>query len=439
MRDLLLAAIIAAGLIATLRRPWVGVLVLAFLSYLSPQAYTYGFLHTSPIYFVCFGVAFMAWLAAGDKRSPPADWRIPVFYVLWFWYLVTTVDSEVPADAWVKLIEVSKLYLPLWFTLTLVTNRGRLLALLATIGASMGLAAVKGGVFSVAKGFSHRVWGPDGTQYGGNNEFAIATLMIIPLLLLWRHETGSRFVRLALTAAVPLCFASALGSWSRGALLSMCALGAMLIWQSERKWFVVPLVAVAVPLAGGMLPEEWFGRMNTIETYEEDASAMGRIDTWMLGLRYVAGHLLTGGGFDCYQVLGALDWHSQYIEVLVEHGVIGAALWLALILGTVVDLTLLCARVRQRPDLEWAARYARALRAALVPYIIGGAFLGITYWDLSMQIVFCAVLLRGFATEALRHAPAARTDGPRSTGAVPRRGNRTPWDPTPARAAGTTP
>jgi putative inorganic carbon (hco3(-)) transporter len=425
MRDLVLAAMFMGALGWVLARPWTGVLLLAFLSFMSPQAYTYGFMRAAPIYLVAFAVVSIAFLGASEKRKLPADWRIGAFYLLWFYFFVTTLDSVVPEFAWIKLIEVSKIYLPLLFTLVLITTRERLLNLLIVIACAIGLIALKGGIFAVAKGFSHRVWGPDGTMYGGNNEFAIATLMIIPLLFLWQAETTRREIRLGLMVMIPFCFASSLCSWSRGALLATTALAALLILHSRRKWLAIPMVMIGVVLMAGVLPEEWYGRMDTLKTYDEDESAMGRINTWIDGINYAFSHPVTGAGFDGWMVVSRRDWHSSYVEALAEHGFVGFGLWLSLVFGSILSLTRLGMLGQSRPELDWLPRYAYMLRASLVAYAVGALFLGITYWDLLYQLIFCSVMLRSFALESLANPPPAagalaaagikpRPHGPRS-------------------------
>jgi probable O-glycosylation ligase (exosortase A-associated) len=437
MRDLALLTLLLVACGYTLARPWIGVLMLAVISFMSPQMYTYGFMRTSPIYFVAFCVAAMAFLFARERRALPADWRVPAFYLLWAWYLVTTLHAVVPDYAWIKLVEVSKIYLPLLFTLVLITNRERLLALLVTIGVSIGLIATKGGLFAVAKGFSHRVWGPDGTMYGGNNEFAIATLMAIPLLLLWQRETTSRWVRIALMGAVPLCFASALCSWSRGALLTMGALVTILLLHSQRKWLAAPLVGLGAVLAMGALPEEWFGRMQTLETYDEDASAMGRIDTWVDGINYALANPVTGAGFDGWLMVSRRDWHSTYVEVVAEHGFVGAGLWAGLLFGSILSLTHLAALGRRNPAIAWVTHWAYMLRASLVCYGVGGIFLGISYWDLFYQLVFCAALMRTIALEELAAASPVAS-GIRQIPPPARRPVTPPRQPAPAHRVGRT-
>lgn len=399
MRDISVLIFLIICISATFWRPWLGVICLAVFSYLNPHAYAWGFMSTFPVYLVMFIVAFIAMLTSKDRQALPKDWRIYVFYMLWLYFFLTTLNAIVPDAAWPKLIEVSKIYLPFILTLVLINNRDKLHYLIITIAASIGLVGVKGGIWAIGTGFSNRVYGPPGTQFYENNAFAVAVLMIIPLLILWRRETTIRYVKYALSVAIPLCFAAAVSSWSRGALVTMAVLLAVLIWNSQRKYFAIPLVVIGTFLAVGQLPEEWFGRMHTIQTYEEDKSAMGRIDTWKAGYNYAIEHPLLGAGFDGWRYVATKDWHSSYIEILAEHGFVALTMWLSLLFGSIISLTRLNIKAKKFQSLNWVSNYAVMLRASLIAYATGTAFLGLSYWDIFYHIVFISVLLKQFVQQ----------------------------------------
>ena len=72
----------------------------------------------------------------------------------------------------------------------------------------------------------------------------------------------------------------AIGTQSRGALLGMAVTGAM-FWLKARQKFAIALIAiVSVGAIIAVMPPEWYYRMNTIENYENDASAQGRLNAW---------------------------------------------------------------------------------------------------------------------------------------------------------------
>ena len=414
MRDILVVFLLAGGVILTFYRPWLSVPVLAFFGYANPHRYAWGFSATLPVYQIVLACGFIA-LALSKERQPlPRDWRIVVFYMLWLWFLITTLASPLGEIAWTKLWEVSKVYIPLFLTLKLINTPKRLFWLLVTIALSFGLLAAKGGVFAIATGFSYRVWGPDGTMYGGNNEFAVATLMAIPLLLLayrrlkYAPERWAKLLGQFCLFITPLAVASAISSWSRGALLALGALAVMVWWNSKHKVVVAAVIIAAVALSPAFLPHEWFERMQTIAAYEQDESAMGRIEVWRDGIRYVLSHPITAAGFDGWRLVTQRDWHSSYVEILSEHGFVGFAMWISLMIGSLLSLGRIARLTKRDPDLADEHDMAVMMRASMVAYMMGSLTLGITYWDLIYQLVFCSILLKAFVLQKIRAKNAAR-------------------------------
>ncbi len=406
MRDFAVIALLIFSVIYSLYKPWLSVLFLAFFSYANPHRYAWGFATHFPVFQILVIAAFVALLKAKDRQPVPMDWRVLIFYMLWIWFFITTVASPIGWAAWPKLWEVSKVYIPLILTLVLINNREKLFWLLTTIGFSFGLLAAKGGLFAITRGFHYRVWGPDGTMYGGNNEFSIATLASIPLLVLTaRRLKGAsdwrRWLRILAILIIPLAIASAISSWSRGGALTLAALVLVLWWHSKKKLLLSVLIIGAVLAAPNFLPSEWFARMGTIENYQEDASAMGRITAWTDGLRFLADHPILGAGFDGWRYVTKRDWHSSYVEILVEHGVPGAVLWGLLLIGTIINLTKIIKLSDTREQVKWAKDFAIMLRASLIAYSFGSLTLGITYWDLFYQLVFCSILLNVFVKREL--------------------------------------
>jgi len=401
MRDIVVLIFITGCIIAVLKKPWWGVLSLAIFSYLNPHAYAWGFVRSLPLYYVLFLVVAFRTLSAKDKQPLPKDWRIPTFVMLWVYFAFTSTQAYYTDIAWEKFWFVTKIYIPFYFTLVLINTRYKLDCLIATIGASIGIVAVKGGIFAILSGFSHRVYGPPHTQFYENNAFAVAMLICIPLLLIWQKETLNPWLKKGILLAIPIIYAASLSSWSRGALLTMVGLTLMLIWNSKRKYLAIPMVIAGAFFVKDYLPQEWFGRMNTIETYQADSSAMSRIEAWTAGWNHTLEHPFFGAGFEGWMVVTQLDWHSSYVEMFSEHGFIAFGLWLSLILGTLASLTTLPKKMHQVEGMEWVANYCFMLRASLICYMVGTLFLGLSYWDLLYHLIFISVLVKKFALEEL--------------------------------------
>jgi probable O-glycosylation ligase (exosortase A-associated) len=154
-------------------------------------------------------------------------------------------------------------------------------------------------------------------------------------------------------------------------------------------------------LVFGQLPEQWFSRMETIQTYEEDSSAMDRIQAWTDGFQYALANPLLGAGFEGWRYVTMRDWHSSYIEIMAEHGFIAFAMWFSLLLGSIISLTRLNIISGRFPEMAWVKNYATMLRASLIAYAAGTVFLGLSYWDIFYHLVFISVLVKKFAQEEM--------------------------------------
>jgi probable O-glycosylation ligase (exosortase A-associated) len=167
--------------------------------------------------------------------------------------------------------------------------------------------------------------------------------------------------------------------------------------------------------------------METIQTYEQDNSAMERIFAWRFGLDMGLGRFL-GGGFGAYSAenyrryapevveeavaLGIPETlvyqaaHSIYFGVLGEHGVIGLLLFLMLGALTWRSAGRVVREARRRPDLKWAGDLAGMIQVAILGYAVGGAFLSLEYFDLVYHLVAITVLVEGIALAPAVAAPS---------------------------------
>lgn len=141
--------------------------------------------------------------------------------------------------------------------------------------------------------------------------------------------------------------------------------------------------------------------MNTIQTYQQDGSAMGRINAWHLAFN-IANHRITGAGFEAYTpetfALYAPDpldihvAHSIYFSVLAEHGYIGLCLFLGIWLSTLGIAKQIRKETRHDKELLWLFHLAGMCQVALVGYAVGGAFLSLAYFDLPYNIMVILVV-----------------------------------------------
>lgn len=85
----------------------------------------------------------------------------------------------------------------------------------------------------------------------------------------------------------------------------------------------------------------------------------------------------------------------------VEHGLVGLGLWGFLLIATLFQLSRLIALGRC-VAAPWISDQAAALRASLVAYLVGAAFLSIAYWELLYLLVAAALVLQYQAYSSVR-------------------------------------
>ena len=94
----------------------------------------------------------------------------------------------------------------------------------------------------------------------------------------------NKWLKRALLAGILLCLISIVTSYSRGALVGLVAMS-FFFWLKSRHKFVIACAGIILIVAAlPMMPDHWFERMNTIQNYQEDSSAMGRINSWTLAV-----------------------------------------------------------------------------------------------------------------------------------------------------------
>lgn len=431
MRDLLVAGIIFGFLPFVFRRPWIGILLWTWLAYMNPHRQTWGFAFDFPFSMVVGLVTISAFLFSKDKKEMLWTRETVLLLIFVVWMFTTTVFSLYPDEAWLQWNKVWKIQLMIFLIAMIIKDRQQLHWMIWVIAASLGYYGVKGGIFTISTGGAYRVWGPEGTFIGGNNEIALALVMVIPLIRYLHLQAERQWVRLGLASAMVLSGVSAIGSQSRGALLAMVAMGFFLWIKSRNKVVTGVYLAVSIVILAVVMPQSWYDRMNTIETYQEDASALGRINAWHTAFN-VATSRITGGGFEMFQVqtfrqyapdpFRVHDAHSIYFEVMGEQGFIGFVLFMSFGLLTWIRAQQIIRQYKHDPGKKWAADLAAMVQVSLVGYAAGGAFLGLAYFDLPYHLMIIVLLAAKFSG-ALGNKPAFAAH-PAAGGAPPHPSSR---------------
>ena len=437
MRDLAFVLFLLAFIGLGFRRPFLFVLVYAYVDIVSPQRLTYWLLNSVPVSLIAFMLAFLGWAAADDKRGLTIAPRQVLLFVLLIYCGVTTSTADFPLEAlgkwdWVWKALVFAIFLPL----TLRTKlRIEALALFMVLCAASVI--IVGGIKTLASGGGYGVLNLMVAQnnglYEGSTLSAIA-VSIIPVIL-WLAKYGTVFptdwrVRLFSGALVFACLLIPVGTQARTGLVCIGVLGVLMLRHTKRRLLYIGLVAAGLAIAIPNLPASYTQRMDTIKGYEADSSASTRIAVWQWTIDYARDHPF-GGGFDAYRgnqlridktstestggqtdVTSSVEYdqarayHSAYFEMLGEQGYPGLLIWLAIHLGGLFSMERLRARTKKIEEAQWVSGLAGALFQAHVIYLVGALFIGIAFQPFVFMLIGLQI---GLATYARRYVAVPAT------------------------------
>ena len=401
MRDLFVLGVFMGALPFALRHTWIGVLLWTWVSVMNPHKLAFGFAHDAPFAAVAAGVTLLSMLFSRDKLSMPASPVVKTLLAFVIWMCVTTAFSFFPVLSWEQLSKVLKIQLMTLVALLALKERKHIEWFIWVNVLSIGFYGFKGGLFTIANGGGGRVSGPPGGFIEGNNELAVALVMVIPLMNFLRLHTSHFWVRYGLLVVMLLSAVAALGTQSRGALLAVSAMGLMIWLRSAKKLFTGIFVGGTAVALFVFMPSSWENRMSSIENFQNDSSAMGRIEAWKMTIS-LANRQFFGGGFEIYRpdiyALFAPDSphqqgaHSIYFSVLGEHGYLGLILFLCLWFLAFRLANQIRREATKRQETRWLHNLASMCQVSMVGYLVGGAFLSLAYFDLPYNILVVLVV-----------------------------------------------
>jgi len=420
MRALLVTLVVFGAVPWMFYYPFVGLMFWVGIGYLNPHRLAYGFARDLPFVQVAAIVTLIAWLFSKEPKKFPANGVTITWLLFTAWVCITTLFALNPEQAGTELVRFLKIQLMTLMMLFMLTDRRRIEITVWVVALSIAFYGTKGGVFTLLSGGHYHVLGPVSTFIAGSNEIAFATIIILPLLWYIWHITDRRWLKMALLGSAGLCVLSVLGSQSRGALLALVAMLGLLWLKSTGKFVTGTLGILALALALLFMPPEWMERMQSIPNYEEDLSAMGRINAWRFAFNLASDHPIFGGGLRTFTPELFLvyapdptnfhDAHSIFFEVLAEQGYVGLVLFVTMGLLTLLLAGRTIRMARGRDDLRWAALLAAMLQVSLVGYAVGGLFLGLAYFDLPYSLLALVVTTHVVVARELREVPQPTGD-----------------------------
>jgi probable O-glycosylation ligase (exosortase A-associated) len=424
MQSLFLSAVFASLMFMGFSAAFAAALGFIWVDIVKPQLLAYSIINGQPLSFIAAATT-LALFAIKDRKSPPKFGPVLlIIMLLLVWVTLTSSMSPFPARAWMKWDWASKvlifaIIIPFIFR-TRVQIEAFILVLIfscCTIFFSAGIKSLLGG-----GGYGTlAILGGANTGLAEGSTLAVVCVMVIPLVVfVMRHTlllpknllTFGLFAGIIVTA-----LATVVGTTARTGIIAVAVLCMLSMLKSKKKlWWIAGGTVAAIVLASMNLSSTtWGSRMSTIETYNADSSALGRLKAWQWTIEFVGSNPL-GGGFDAYLLnrissvsedgevqyypegqIGGKAFHSIYFEVLGEQGIPGFTLYFLMILLTLLKLRNLKKTWRDDPGMAWLVALADAMTTAIVIFLAGGAFVGIAYQPYIFYMVSLTVAIDQYA------------------------------------------
>lgn len=191
------------------------------------------------------------------------------------------------------------------------------------------------------------------------NDFAQFLLAVLPLL--WVSISKQRFRTKFLVIPGALLIYGVYLTHSRGAMVGMTV--ALLVALLPRMGKMSSLLA-AMLLAMALLGSSFVGgRDVSSRVGESDESAHNRLEAWSEGLAMFKGSPLFGIGYTRFTEHSIITAHNSFVLCVAELGLVGATIWLALFVTTILALNAIAmaATTGTPPAINAAARDGPAL------------------------------------------------------------------------------
>lgn len=425
MRGLLLFGAFLAIIAIAVLYPYAGLLAWAWFSFMHPHRETFGFAYDFQFDLSLALLTMIAWLLSRERKVLPVGATPMLFLAFGLWMCVTTyfaVDPDFSYNMWER---TEKTLIFVFFMMMMTNTMTRAHALVWVMVIALGYYAVKGAGFVLLAG-SGLVFGPEDSMIRDNNALSVALVTILPLLLYLYRNSDQLVLRLGSAAVALAIVVTVVGTFSRGGFLALLAMGALLVLRSRSKFTMLAAAALVAVVLVQVVPDTWRERMDTIFSGEVDASVQGRFEAWKVAWNMASERPINGGGFRFGEKQSTWDHytglsertefhaaHNIYFQVLGEHGFVGLAIYLLIILSALKNTQTVSRLARERTDARPVDELANALQLSILCLMIAGNSLSLAYYDLHLTLFGLTFALRRMMEGVkVTEAPAPATVEP---------------------------
>ena len=414
MRDLLLVLVLPFLIYAAFRKPFIALSLWLWTSSFNINQLLYGFAASITYNKLFAGLTMLSFLFYKDKKNIKID---GLSYLIIIFFMLATLSTifaiGFTASAWNKWELFAKIILFYFFAIAIINKRIHFDVLIWIFILSIGALAANEGLKFIFSGGNHRI-GTLKAISGDNNFFGVMIVTLLPLAYYIYTQTKHKILKMGVMGVMVLMVLGIFSTYSRGAFLGLIVF-AFFFWTNSNNKFLWLLFLVAVIMSmAWLMPDAWFGRMDTIETADTDGSFMNRVISWKMSI-LIAMDNFFGGGFKAVQTnfvwqfyaleFDKLDFipspepanlkaaHSIYFQVLGNHGFIGLFFFLLILLTAYLKTIKIHHYALKNKMDNWIVELSKMLKLSLISYCVSGAAVNIAYFDFLYAILAMIAVL----------------------------------------------
>ena len=366
--------------------PYIGILIFIILTYARPQDYIPGLIG-KPIVLILLGATIVFWLVhiiASQKREfvkAPQNLLITAFLMI-----VAISTSKVwltqAKDSFIEFFKIILIYLLIvnmtdthkkFSILLWVMFAGTIYIALLGIFQHYGIAPGIAGITPEINNGRIEGFG----IFDNSNYLSYGTAFILPFALYSFYYSRNLPTKLMSLAVVPTILLPCIYyTGSRGGTLCSAFTIAYVIFQDRKT--KITILGIIISLAIFFILINMVTYLGNVEDYQDDDSAMGRVNAWNAGFDMLKSSPLLGVGYHQFREHWKRDPHSSYVQIGSETGLVGLYIWLGMLYYSYKGVR----RVVQVSSDILPKIHAKSLKAMLLAFCIGSCFTGLGYYML---------------------------------------------------------
>jgi putative inorganic carbon (hco3(-)) transporter len=330
-------------------------------------------------------------------------------FVMFAVLAVTSYAFMAPAFDWHEMVGV--IFAELFFfiaTSILIDSRERLGTCLLVLVGSIGLSSlylIKEWIGAVpVYGLGYR----PGSVAGDPNVFSASAVTVLPIIVSFVLSLQNGWKRAFCAGCLVLTLVATLLAASRGGFIALVVLLVLQMrdMRHRGKFIALALIVLVLFLVSPVSPLDRLLH----PTYSDTESSDARLQLWSISFRIIADHPILGVGlwqFSPYMRKYCppgvdLDFHvphNTYLEVAVELGLVGLALFLAMFFFTILNLSRV-RRVARRSGDAFLYSLSTAIANGLIAFAITAFFLSAMHAKVFWFSIFLSTCLPAFISKS---------------------------------------